>query len=324
MRAALVTVALIACSNVDSHGPRDAPLPDVSPPPQDAPIVVDAPGDAPVPPDGATTNTGFTPPTSVLAAWTETSAGTFTAEALDLACLGFTRPDQATTVAVSLAITVDDFQSGNPLGAAQVSSFAGTNSASLLATGTTDNAGHATLTIPSGQKRLGFLTTHTNARPTYTYDHLLAPSTMNQSKQLQAISNATAATLPALIGVTPMANTAIAVATVHDCAGHTLSNFVATVSTTSTTATHAMYAQTYYFSDSVGLPVNHTQAAQGTRNGLFMVINVPPLATGYLQVWGFRNASELASNMMTQIAELAVPFAANTAVVVSHEPWATD
>jgi hypothetical protein len=321
MRATVLAMGLFACSNVDSRSGGDAAI--------DSPRVLDAAtdtwldGGGPFP-DAAGTNTGFTNPSAVLAAWTETSAGVFTAQTLDLSCLGMARNDAATSVTVSLAVAVRDFQSGNVVSNAQVSSFAGTASATPFAAGTTDGTGNVTLSVPTNQRRIGFRITHTNALPTLIYDRLLAPSVANQSLTLQSVSNATAATLPALIGVTRTPGTAIALATMRDCAGHTVSNFVATVSTTPTTPAHAPNAQTYYFDDQVGLPVRHTSAPQGTRNGLFMVIDVPPLTTAYLQVWGFRNASELAAQTMTRVAELAVPFTADSVVTVTHEPSATN
>ena len=320
MRAAAFALLLLACGDDDSgSGPRDAR-------PIDAPADarVDAPGDAPVPIDAAGGNGGFTKTTAVLAAWSEPTSCTFTPETLDLSCLGMARNDPPTTLAVSLAITVRDFQSNNLLPNATVASFPGTNPAAPLSSGTTNASGNLTLTIPTNQRRLGFLLTHANARPTYLFDNLLAPSTMNQARTLTSLSNATAATLPALIGQTAMPNTSIVIATMRDCQGHTVSNFIATVSTTPSTVTHAMPATTFYFNEGVGLPVRHTQAPHATRNGIYMVIDVPPLAPGYLQVWGFVTTNDLNTNMLTRIAEIALPVTANAAIMVEHEPRATN
>ncbi|HEY5921054.1 MAG TPA: hypothetical protein VIV11_05255 [Kofleriaceae bacterium] len=324
MRAATLALLLIACGDDDSGGgPRDARPIDA---PGDAPGDVrrDAAGDAAVPIDAAGGNGGFTKPTAVLAAWSEPTPGTFTPETLDLGCLGAARNDPPTTVAVSLTVTVRDFQSNNVVPSAQVAAFAGTNPATPLSSGTTNGSGNVTLGIPTNQQRIGFLLTSASSRPTYLFDHLLAPSTMSQARTLRSLSNATAATLPALIGQTAMPNTAIVIATMRDCQGHTVSNFIATMSTTPSTTTHAMPASTFYFDESVGLPVRHSQAPHAKRNGIYMVIDVPPLATGYLQVWGFVTTSELNANLMTRIAEIALPVTLNAAILVEQEPRATN
>jgi len=318
MRAAALAVILVACGGDDGPAtPRDAAIdaPDPLDAPTDAPVLIDAPVPA---------NAGFTMPTAPLEAWRSNGNNTYTAQPLDLSCLGMARNDPATTVTVSLTAAIRDFQSNNLLPTAGVTAFGLTNPSLVLASGTSDSLGNVTLSIPSNNKRIGFALTHANARPTYSYDHLLAPSAMSQTTTLFSMSNATAATLPALIGQTAMANTAIVIARVHDCQGHELSNFIATASTTAMVATHATNATTFYFSDAVDLPVRHTQAPHGTRNGLYMIIDVPPLATAYIQVWGYRNAAELSSNTLTRIAEIAIPLTANSATILDQEPHATN
>ena len=108
-----------------------------------------------------------------------------------------------------------------------------------------------------------------------------------------------------------------------DCQGHTLSNIIATVSSTPGTVTHLANADTYYFSDSVGLPVRHTQAPASTKNGRFMVIELPQAQNAFLQVWGFTSAANQAMHVLTQLAELSIPVPAASSVVTVNDPRAT-
>jgi hypothetical protein len=320
----LVACGVLGCGGGGSGGPKDAGRSDVLVLP-DAPMI-DAPMiDAPMSPiDAATgTNTGFTAPTAPIAAWTETAQNTFAAATLDFSCLNAARGDTASTVAITLAATIVDFQSGNIVPGTVVEAFAGNATGAPFATATANGSAVATLAIPTGTTRFGFHMTETNTRPTYIFDQLLAPSTAAQSRTMQVLSNATAQTLPALIGVSSGANATIEIGTATDCQGHTLSGLIATISSVAGTATHLPAAQTYYFSDSVGLPVRHTQAAMTTKDGNFMVIELPATATAYVQMWGYRTAGELAAGTLTLISQLAVPVPGAAAMMTRHDPRAT-
>jgi hypothetical protein len=268
-------------------------------------------------------NTGFATPQMALAAWSSPSEGTYQSEALDLACLGAARNDPATTVTVSLTARVRDFQSGNALPGATVDGFDGANYMAPFTSSGTDTTGMTNLQIPIGKKRIGFAISSSSSLKTIHLDRSLAPATTSQTIDLTSISNATAATLPALIGETRIAGTALVLGLARDCQAHLLSNFIATVSSTPLTAMHVPGATSYYFSDSVGLPVHHNQAMAAARDGRFMIINVAAAGQGYVQVWGFRNASELTSGTLTLIAELAVPLPAEAALATEHDPRTT-
>jgi hypothetical protein len=316
VKRALVLLALCGCTE---HGmsPPDAPL--------DAFVVPHDGFDGGFRPiDAAMTgNPGFAEPAQIIAAWTETSPGTFQAATLDLSCLGVMRNDAATTVAVTVTATLHDFQSGNAVPNAMVAAFAGTAIASTLATGTANGSGVAMMTMPVGTRRFGYRVTEANSRPTVHFDKLLAPATAAQAVTLRLLSNATAQTLPALIGISATPNLTIELGTLRDCQGHTISSAIATISTVSGFASHLGGVDTYYISETVGLPVRHTQLTSTTKNGQFMVIEVPPTTAAFIQVWGFQSATDQMSHKLTMLAELAVPVPAASAMFTDHDPRAT-
>ncbi len=71
---------------------------------------------------------------------------------------------------------------------------------------------------------------------------------------------------------------------------------------------------------STSLPVRHTQAATMNKDGLFIVLDVVPVAPAYVQVWGFRTAAELASGTLTLLAEAPVLAEANAASIIDLAP----
>lgn len=317
---AIAFVSVLGCGDDGGSRPRDAAADVAVDVPRDVPadLAVDAPMlDAPT-----GTNTGFTAPTAVIGAWTETAPNTFVAATLDLSCLGDVRNDVATTTAVTLSATVSDYQSGNASPGATVEMFAGTAIATPITTATANGSAVATLTVPTGTTRHGFHLTAANSRPTYYFDQILAPSTAAQQVSLDVISDATAATLPALIGMSTDAASAIEIGTATDCQGHTLSGLIATVSSIGLGAIHLPGAVTYYYSDANGLPVRHNIAAMTTKNGTFMVIEVPATTLAYVQLYGFRTAGELSAGTLTMIARLSLPITTGSALITRHDPRA--
>lgn len=314
MKRALLFL-LAACGSGSAHhsdAARDTPV-DI--------IAVDRPIDAPVTPlDASGSNAGFTPPTAPLDAWTG-SGGTYTQATLDLSCLGTARNDPPTSVQVTLTVHVRDFQSHNVVPSAQVAAY--TSFGTPFATATSNSSGDATLTIPTGKTRIGFDLTESSSVETITPDQLLAAAIASQAITLDVMSSSTAATLPALVGLTRQPTTAIVVGTIHDCAGANIANAIATVSSTPATATELPGADTYYFSDAVDLPVHHNQQAATSKDGLFMVIGLPGTTLAYVQIWGYRTAGDLASHTLSLIAQLAVPLPASSAVLTAHDPRAT-
>ena len=309
MRAALLAALLASC---DERGksPADArSVPDVL-------ILGDAIVDTP-----ASSNPGFVFPNQPVAAWTETSPGTFAAATLDLSCLGVARVDPALGQQATVSATVRDFQSGNTLPGAPVTAFGGTSVSMVLASATADGGGVATLTIPQGTKRFGYKTEGASSRPTFTHDQLLAST--SASVTITSVSNATVQTLPALVGVSATVDGSLLLGTITDCQGHLLSNAIATVSGVPGMAMHLPGIDTYYVSESVGLPVRHSQLAATSKNGMFMVIELPATPNAVIQVWGFRNAADLQTANLRILAELIVPVQTRSALVTRHDPRAT-
>ena len=288
-------------------------------------------------PDAATAmDVGFNKPTCMMcgvranmesgSTWTEIGPA-------DLTCLNTPSSDMATTLDVTLNTVVKDFQSGNAVPGATVTVFKDIMVDAPFATVTADTNAYATATIPTGTKRFGFkmTTSDGNTMPTFLLNQSVDPSVMVQpadsdtdktkSMKIQSVSATTAQTLPALIGETRTAGTGVIAGALRDCQHHEMSNFVATVSSTPMTATPIDGAEAYYFSAGVELPVRHTSQDYASKDGLFMVIQLPAAPTAYVQMWGYKtDADATAGGDMTLLAQLQVPVLADTVITGSYEP----
>jgi hypothetical protein len=137
---------------------------------------------------------------------------------------------------------------------------------------------------------------------------------------IDSISQGTAAALSAFIGKARTPGTGVLAGAVRDCMGRELSNFIATVSSTPGTVTHLPGADTYYFDAMSGFPARHSVRASGSGNGLFMVIEMAPTATAYVQVWGYPTQADLDGDQLKLIAELQAPVIADTVITGTYEP----
>jgi hypothetical protein len=283
----------------------------------DAPSIVDAPPNQDSLPQG---NPGFAPPTSLITAWTFTG-GAYQPATLDLSCEGMVASHPATTIAISLATTVIDFQNQSPDAGMPVAAFAGVATTTTIASGTTDGSGVATLTIPKPQTRIGFVVTGgASAHDTYTFDRVLAPSTATQTITVPSVSDSTFDTLPSLVNLNAAVGSATDIGTARDCQGHLLAGLAATVSATPGVRDHIAGADTFYFQDPTDLPVTHETTLMTTHDGIFMVIEMSATPTAYVQLWGFRDANQLANGTMELISELPVVVPANAALVTDQDP----
>ncbi len=263
----------------------------------------------------------------------------------DLSCLNTPSADQATTVAVSLATVVKDFQlhtlNGAAFDAVTVTVFKGVDITSTVdtqmttATGCPNNqpCGNVTVTIPAGTKRFGFKVVDPASPgaflPTFLLNQIVDPAMATQTlDKVQTVSNSTATLLPALIGEQRILGTGVLAGALRDCQHHEISNFVATVSSTSGTATPITGEEAYYFEAGVDLPVHHCvpgmackqdQLEMSSGDGLFMAIQLPPSPTAYVQMWGYPTDAEVGGEM-TLISELAVPVIADNVVTGSYVP----
>lgn len=278
--------------------------------------------DAATPDAPAAKDVGFNPPTMTLQANMDGSAGWTTIGPADLSCLNTPSTDTPTTVDVALTTTVKDFQNQTAVGTATVTAFKDIDIANVFDTQTSDSqSGAVTITIPTGTTRFGFKMTADTAMPTFLLNQKVDPDMATQTLgEIQSVSSSTATLLPALIGQTRTAGTGVAAGALRDCQSHEISNFVVTISSTSGTATPIDGAEAFYFSESPELPAQHHTAESASRNGLFMLIQVPAAPTAYVQAWGFPTDADLQSGQMKLISELAVPVVADTVITGSFEP----
>jgi hypothetical protein len=290
-------------------------------------------------------NIGFNKPLAALHANMQSGSTVTDLGPADLSCLGTASADQATTVAVTLATVVKDFQNHTLNGGAtdmvSVSVFKDENIGTLedtqmsMATGCPNNApcGNVTVTVPVGTKRFGFKMTDPAATPaflpTFLVNQTVEPGMASQTlDKVQTVSNSTATLLPALIGEQRTPGTGVLAGAMRDCQKHEMSNFVATISSTSGTAMPIAGSETYYFQAGVDLPVHHCQAGKpcnsneadsSSGDGLFMAIQLPPTTTAYVQIWGYTSDSAV-GNEMTLVGELPVPVLADNVITGSYEP----
>jgi hypothetical protein len=243
----------------------------------------------------------------------------------DLSCLGTPSADAASTVAVTINTKVTDFQSGNAVPGATVEVFKDQSYMTVESTATADGSANVSVMVPAGTKRFGYRMTSSGALPTFLLNQTLASPTepTQMVGEIQSVSNATAATLPALIGQTRTVGTGVVAGALRDCQKREISGFIATMSSTKATANTVPGADTYYFDSAVGLPVHHNRQKYASGDGLFMIIEVPSAnPTGYVQMWGFPTDADMAMGMagLKLIAELEVPILADTVITGSYEP----
>jgi hypothetical protein len=274
----------------------------------------------------ASVDIGFNTPTVTLKANMEVSEDNWMEIGpADFSCLNTASNDEASTVEVTLMTKVNDFQSGNAVPGATVTAFHNQDINTPFSTATSDSSANVTLMIPSGTKRFGYKMTSMSALPTLLLNQTLSsPSQPTQTAgAIRSVSNATAATLPALIGQTRTVGTGVVAGALRDCQEREVSGFIATLSSTKGTAATVNGADTYYFDSAVGLPVHHNRQKHASEDGLFMIIEIPSAnPKGYVQMWGFPTDADLAMGMagMKLLAELEVPVLADTVITGSYEP----
>lgn len=277
---------------------------------------VDAPADKDI---------GFNKPTQSLKAFNEVDGNWVELGPADLSCLGTATADSPTTVAVDLTTTIRDFQKDPPnnlVPGASVTLFRGQDTADVLDTGMSDGTtAMVTVTIPTGVTRFGFKVSHDSSLDTLLLNQTVDPAMMMQTiDEVRTVSKSTAQTLPALIGVSRTAGTGVLAGAMRDCSDNEVSGFIATVSSTPGTVTHLPGADTYYFSEEAGLPVRHSQQAFSSPDGLFMIIEMAPTQTAYVQVWGYKTDADMMADNLTLISELPTAVIADTVITGSYEP----
>lgn len=282
-------------------------------------------------PDAGDVDIGFNLPTVTLKANEEVSEDQWMEVGdADLSCLNTPSDDVASEVEVKLTTKVTDFQTGNAVPNATVEVFENQDYMNVEDTATSDaTTAEVTLTIPAGVKRFGYRMTSSSSMPTFLLNQTLpSPTEPEQTVgSIQSVSNATAQTLPALIGQTRTPGTGVVAGALRDCQGREISGFIATVSSTSGSVNIVSGADTYYFDSAVGLPVHHNRQKYASADGLFMIIEIPgTTGKGYVQMWGFPTEADLAMGMagLKLVAELEVPIVPDTVITGSYEPLRTN
>ena len=283
----------------------------------------------------ASVDIGFNTPTVTLKANKEIADDTWMELGpADLSCLNTPSADVATSVSVTLNAVVKDFQSGNAVPGASVEIFPEQKHTMPFGPAVVaDSMANLTLTIPTGTKRFGYKMTSSSSLPTFLLNQTVKSDVAVQPEgtcdptpcrtKIQSVSNATAATLPALIGQTRTVGTGVVAGALRDCQRREISGFIATMSSTPAMANTVPGADSYYFSSEVGLPVHHNKQAYASADGLFMIIEIPSTSpTGYVQMWGFPTDADLAMGKagLKLIAELQVPVLSDTVITGSYEP----
>jgi len=296
-------------------------------------------GDSPTPdtPD-EDVDIGFKKPTASLKANMEISEDKWQEiGAADLSCFNTPNSDQPTSVVVALTTLVRDFQSDNLVPLANVEVFNAETDV-VFQTTAADADANVVINVPIGVKRFGYRLTDPESLETLLLNQKVDPDLAVQTEgSIRTVSKATAATMPALIGVSRTPGTGVLAGAMRDCQDREVSNFVATVvgSQGQVEGTHAAIeaqsranlvpgTDTYYFSSSVGLPVRHTQKSQGSEDGLFMVVELSVAPTVFVQVWGYMNDTDLAADKLTLIGELQTESKSDTVITGSYEPRRTN
>lgn len=267
-------------------------------------------------------NPGFAVPTVTTTAYTGADGNWTEVGPANWSCLGTASDDQAMTVDVTLSGNVEDFQSGKKLDAATVTAYADTNfSGAGVAETVSDDTGAYSLTIPSGSTRIAFKVIHEDALETYALNEIFEPDQAAQNHDTNSVSLLTASALPAFINVTRTVGLGILAGSIVDCDGNEVSGAITTVSTTRGVTTHLEGAQSYYFSAlATSLPVRLTQQTVTNTDGLFVVIELPPSPTAFLQVWGFVDGQDPAVDDMTLLGEIPSPVLSDSVITASMEP----
>jgi hypothetical protein len=277
-------------------------------------------------PDAGPANPGFVIPDVVTTAYLEMNDQWVEQGPADWTCLNTASSDVTSTVAITVSGTVEDFQTGNKVPDATVTVFDGVDLDNPHDTTTTDQDGNYSLTMPAGRKRVGYkITTEGTTLPTYQLNYYYEPDTAAQTEDINSVSKLTADALPAFIGITRTPGLGVLAGSFRDCQNREVEGVIATVSSVSGSPEHVEGAQTYYFSaGSTSLPVRHSQQAYSNTDSLYVVIELPVLPQAYLQVWGFKDAADMADGEPTLLGEIAVPVRADSVLTSSLEPLRTN
>ncbi len=348
-RVGVLGLVLVACGggdgSVELDGGSNGSVDSGAVNPVDAAAAVDAIGDAAAPGDASSDatapgdaildaawidaapegNPGFQVPTIVTRAYSEAGGSWEDQGEADWSCLGTPSGDQLSTVEIVLSGTVRDFQTANLVSDATTAVYSGANIADPLDSSISDAGGGLSLTLPVGVARVGFEITGEGVFHTLVFHEYFDPSQPSQDHDWAAVSVLTANVLPAFVGITRTPGRGMALGQLLDCNGDHVSGAVVTVSSSAGSVAHVSGAATYYFSaGSTSLPVRWTQQPSTNKDGRFMVIEMEPEPTAYLQAWGFVSGQWPGSDPMTLLAEVPIVVVGDGVAVTDLEPLRSD
>ena len=282
-------------------------------------------GSADAGPDANTLdNPGFAIPSQVTTAHVEEADGSWTEVGpADWSCLGTPDPLGPTTVEVQVSGTVEDFASSVGVGGAQVAAFAGSSvTDSPLAEAMAEDDGSFALTLGVGTDRIAYRVRVNRYLDTYLLNQRYAADQTEQSQTIRAISAGLADALPATINKTRTPGLGTLAGAIRDCQGREVGGAIATVSSASARAEHLGGAETYYFSAGAtqSLPVLHSVQPATNTDGLFVVFDLPPTTSAYLQVWGFTGDQDPDVDEPQLLSEIAAPILEDTVITASMVP----
>jgi hypothetical protein len=270
--------------------------------------------------DGDLENEGFVTPTDITRAYTGDDGNFTEVGPANWSCLHTPSDDQPYAQDVTLTGAIEDFQSGDKLPEATVTVY--TDTTNLSGPGddshVSDIDGNFEVTLATGASRVTFRVEHEDALPTLTLNQIYEPDTAAQTDTINSVSLLTANALPAFIGVTRTVGLGILAGSIIDCDGNTVGGAVATVSDASGQPSHLTGAQTFYFSAlSTSLPVRHEQQITTNFDGIFVVIELPESSASFLQLWGFVDGQDPATDEMTLLAEIPSPVLPDTVITAT-------
>jgi len=251
--------------------------------------------------------------------------GVFTDEGpADWSCYNTASADVPTTGEVTLTGVLADFQTDKALPDAEIDIFGdvkdigGTGEDNTIS----DEDGNFSVTLPAGNTRAAFRVIARGQMDTYSLNEAIDSETLEQTIEINSVSLLTANALPAFIGVTRTPGLGVLAGAIRDCNGHEVAGAIATVSSVQGSPEHLNGAASYYFSaePNNSLPVRHNLAANTQKDGRFVVIELEDSPAAYLQVWGFMDGQDPATDDMTLLAESPSPILSDSVVITSMEP----
>lgn len=240
----------------------------------------------------------------------------------DLSCAAPTIETSAGDVAATG--TLKDFQSGDAIAGGTVDVFYPGDSfdGAPRVTATSDGDGNLSFTFPGpAPSRVNYRNRSEDALDTYALNNEIDVSGATVTTDRETVSNATAAILPALIGIRRTEGLGILAGEALDCQDRVMENAIATVSSVSGAApSHIEGQQVYYFRND--LPAGRNLQPDTNADGLFSVMEITPGEDYYLQVWGYPTEADLAlgAEGLKLISEYKAPVKPDSVIIVSLNP----